>query len=157
MERIRVSYSDAFRRKVAADWMRSEEPITEVAKRYGIATELVSLWGHRYEEEYVTDEDYQGLKRRIGELERMVDRLAKENAFLKKFAASKPTPKSRDTLIVTAKNLAQSRRAVKSWGLPAAATTTERDSGKEALNPTLGSKGDLKPLPPFIPDTDTGG
>ena len=153
--RTQQKYSDAFRRKVAEEVLKSKDSIAEVSRRYGVPHALAGVWSRRYEEGQVTEEDYRSLKIRIGELEEVVERLAQENAFLKKFEASARSMKSVDSSIVTAKNLAASRRAVNSLGWREAATTTGAESGKDKLKATPGWKDDLKPLPPPTPGTGT--
>ena len=78
-------FSKAFKRQVVEEFLAGERTQAQLARRYGVADNLIFQWRKRYAEgkleEIVESSDKD---ERVKELERMVGRLTMENELLKK-------------------------------------------------------------------------
>jgi transposase-like protein len=139
MRRTRRVFTEEFKKQVVEELLSGPETSAQLERRYGLSKGVLSTWHKRYEQEGGpnAEEDPVRLRARVGELERMVGRLAMENDFLKKADAYMKQRAYERLSIVTAKSLA-SRKPAGSLALPAARTTTE---GTDKLK-TPGSKND---------------
>ena len=78
-------FSKAFKRQVVEEFLAGERTQAQLARRYGVADNLIFQWRRRYAEGRL--EEVAGASdkdERIKELERMVGRLTMENELLKK-------------------------------------------------------------------------
>ena len=93
------SYSIAFKRQVAQEFLGGGESLHGLAKRHGICRNLIRVWVEKYErgafdEEQEAADLLQEYEARIAALERMVGRLALENELLKKTLVTARPPRS---------------------------------------------------------------
>jgi transposase len=114
-------HSLEFKKQVVDEVISGRENMAQVCRKHGLSTSVVFDWkkkfgmgqlsatpGHR---EHIQQKAYEA---RIAELERMIGRLAMENELLKKAEAWIKEQRKRDSLVITAKNLAAYKEDVKS-------------------------------------------
>ena len=87
------TYSIAFKRQVAQEYLSGDESLHGLAKRHDICRNLIRIWVRKYEASEFDDEVeaanlLQEYEARIAALERNVGQLALENDFLKKASIS---------------------------------------------------------------------
>jgi len=124
MLEIRKAYTPKFREQVVREYLYGTASYTELMQRYGLSSGVLGKWIKRYGAVLDEEEGSPALRKRVGELERMVGHLTMENDLLKKFAAYAQQQTSERSSIVTARTLRVSRRPADSSGLPGARIIT---------------------------------
>ncbi len=87
------TYSIAFKRQVAQEYLSGEESLHGLARRHDVCRNLIRIWVGKYEagefdEEVEAANLLQEYEARIAALERKVGQLALENDFLKKASST---------------------------------------------------------------------
>jgi transposase-like protein len=82
-------FSPEFREETAKLVVEGQQPITQVAREYGLSDTTVGNWVRKYRQDHAEDEPPLELseRARLRELERRNRELEMENTFLKKAAA----------------------------------------------------------------------
>ena len=80
------SFSVEFKRQIVEELLSGESRPAQICRRYNIQSSLIYHWKKQYSRGKFNNEPTEeaGLSDRIGQLERLVDRLTLENEFLKK-------------------------------------------------------------------------
>ncbi len=85
----RKRYSPEFKFRVVMECLRTDKPMVEVARAYGVHPVTLSQWRRHFEEHgaevFGGKEEVKEYERRVGDLERMVGKKEVEIALLKNF------------------------------------------------------------------------
>ena len=100
------TYPIAFKRQVAQEFLSGEVSLHGLGKRHDICRNLIRVWVEKYERGEFDDEMeaanlLEQYEARIAALERLVGRLALENALLKKASRASHPPRDGGPSVIT--------------------------------------------------------
>ena len=111
------SYSTAFKRQIAQEYLAGEISLHGLAKRHDICRNLIRLWVEKYErgefeEEAASADLLAEYVQRIAALERLVGQLTLENDLLKKASRNCRPPKDAKPSVIVGPTASPSPRGV---------------------------------------------
>lgn len=114
--REKRKFFPAFKRQVVEELLSGVCSLGQLSRRLDISSGLIVHWRKRYEEGGLTEgpsRNEKELQSRIGQLERMVGKLTMENELLKKAVEFTVRRRKENSLPITARTLAASKKDAK--------------------------------------------